>query len=121
MNGKINIDEKFGQFSDRWRPQTVANLNGQEMKLVKIKGEFPWHHHEHEDEMFFIWRGSIRLEFRDHVVNLNEGEAIVVPKGVEHRPVAKEEAQIFLFEPAGVRNTGNVEDEEFTAPTGATI
>jgi len=121
IRDKINLDEKFSLFSEHWRPKVVAELNGQEMKLVKIKGEFPWHHHEQEDEMFFVWRGQIRLEFRDGSVTVNEGEALVVPRGVEHRPVAEEEAQIFLFEPKGVLNTGNITDEIYTAPQGATV
>ncbi len=121
IHDKINLDEKFSLFSEHWRPKVVAELNGQEMKLVKIKGEFPWHHHEQEDEMFFVWRGQIRLEFRDGSVTVNEGEALVVPCGVEHRPVAEEEAQIFLFEPKGVLNTGNITDEIYTAPQGATV
>ncbi len=121
IHDKINLDEKFSLFSEHWRPKVVAELNGQEMKLVKIKGEFPWHHHEQEDEMFFVWRGQIRLEFRDGSVTVNEGEALVVPRGVEHRPVAEEEAQIFLFEPKGVLNTGNITDEIYTAPQGATV
>ena len=121
MREKINLDEKFSRFSEHWRPKVVAELNGQEMKVVKIKGEFPWHHHEHEDEMFFVWRGQIRLEFRDHAVTLNEGEALVVPRGVEHRPVAHDEAQIFLFEPKDVRNTGNIDDETYTAPHCTTV
>ena len=118
---KINIDEKFSRFSEHWRPKVAASLNGQEVKLVRIEGAFPWHHHEREDEMFLVWKGSIRLEFRDQSVELGEGEAIVVPKGVEHRPVADQEAQILLFEPADVRNTGNVADEKFTAPQGVTV
>ncbi len=118
---KINVDEKFGLISEHWRPKVAASLNGQEVKLVKIYGAFPWHHHEQEDEMFLVWRGSIRLEFRDRSVELGEGEAIVVPRGVEHRPVADKEAQILLFEPADVRNTGNIVDEKFTAPQGVII
>jgi mannose-6-phosphate isomerase-like protein (cupin superfamily) len=120
-NSKINLDQKFALVSDLWRPKVLAELNGQEVKLVKIKGAFPWHHHLKEDEMFLVWKGHIRLEFRDHVVALGPGEALVVPRGVEHRPVADEEAEILLFEPAKVRNTGNVVDETFTAPERATI
>jgi len=121
MTEKVNLAAKFAAFSEHWRPKTVAALNGQEVKLVKVKGEFPWHHHEREDELFLVWRGQIRLEFRDRTVTLGEGEALVVPRGVEHRPVADEEAEILLFEPAGVLNTGNVADETYTAPMGATI
>ena len=113
---KINLSEKFALINEHWRPKVVGELNGQEVKLVKIKGEFPWHHHEKEDEMFLAMRGSFRLEFRDRVVNVEEGEFVIVPRGVEHRPVAETEAEILLFEPAEVRNTGNILDENFTAP-----
>jgi quercetin dioxygenase-like cupin family protein len=111
----VNIADKFTRFSEHWRPKVVAELNGQELKLVKIKGEFPWHHHD-VHEMFLVWRGRFRLETENGNFELNEGEFIVVPPGVEHRPVAEEEAEIFLLEPAGVRNTGNIEDEVYTAP-----
>jgi mannose-6-phosphate isomerase-like protein (cupin superfamily) len=121
LPSKVNLDAKFALFSEQWRPKTIAELNGQEIKLVKVEGEFPWHRHEHEDELFLVWRGSIRLEFRDGSTTLNEGEALVVPRGVEHRPVAETEAQILLFEPKGVLNTGNVVDETYTAPIGATV
>lgn len=115
---RVSISEKFARFTEHWRPKVVAELNGQEIKLVKIQGTFPWHHHEHEDEMFLVWRGRFRLEFRDRTVELGPGEFAVVPRGTEHRPVADEEAEIILFEPAAVRNTGNLVDERFTAPTG---
>jgi len=118
---KINLTDKFEAFSEHWQPRIVAELNGQEVKVVKIRGEFPWHHHETEDEMFLVWKGRIVLEFRDRKVELGPGEALVVPAGVEHRPVAEEEAEILLLEPADVRNTGNVEDEKFTAPSGLRI
>jgi quercetin dioxygenase-like cupin family protein len=117
---RVNIADKFSRFSEHWRPKVVAELNGQELKLVKIKGEFPWHSHE-VDEMFMVWRGRFRLELRDSAVELQAGELIVVPPGVEHRPVADEEAEIFLFEPAGTRNTGDVVDEVFTAPDAVRI
>jgi mannose-6-phosphate isomerase-like protein (cupin superfamily) len=118
---RISLAESFARFGERWQPKIVAELNGQEVKLVKIQGTFPWHHHEHEDEMFLVWRGRFRLEFRDGVVELGPGEFAVVPRGVEHRPVADEEAEIILFEPAAVRNTGNLVDERFTAPMGARL
>ena len=118
---KINLDEKFALFSDHWRPKTIAALNGQEVKLVKVQGEFPWHHHEHEDEFFMVWRGRFRVEFRDHVVTLGPGECVVVPRGVEHRTCADQEAEILCFEPTGTLNTGNVQDKHYTAPTGAAI
>lgn len=107
---KANLTEKFAAFSEQWTPKIVAELNGQHVKLSKVKGEFVWHQHEHEDEMFLVHRGSLRLEFRDGAVTLNPGDFIVVPRGVEHRPVADEEVHIVLFEPAGTLNTGNVVD-----------
>lgn len=118
---KISLPDKFARFDEHWRPKVVAELNGQEVKLVKIQGAFPWHHHADADEMFMGWRGRFRLEFRDRIVEVGPGEFIVVPRGVEHRPVADEEAEILLFEPAEVRNTGNVVDEVYTAPQGATV
>jgi len=121
MTDKISLDAGFDRIDDCWRPRVAASLNGQELKLVKVQGAFPWHHHDDVDEMFLVWRGTIRLEFRDRAVTLGPGEALVVPRGVEHRPVAEEEAHILLFEPAGVKNTGNVDDPVFTAPTGARL
>ncbi len=115
---KINIDEKFSLFTEYWRPKIVAELNGQEVKLVKFRGEFVWHHHENADELFLVWRGSFRVEFRDRVVSLDEGECVVVPHGVEHRTVADEEVEVLIFEPASTRNTGNVTDAKYTAPPG---
>jgi mannose-6-phosphate isomerase-like protein (cupin superfamily) len=112
---KVNIAEKFALFSEHWRPKVVAELNGQELKLVKLKGEFIWHHHDIEDELFLVWRGSFRMELRDRMVHLKQGEFLVVPHGVEHRPVADEEVEILLFEPAATRNTGNVVDQRLTA------
>jgi mannose-6-phosphate isomerase-like protein (cupin superfamily) len=118
---KINLAEKFALFSEHWRPKVVATLNGQELKLVKVLGEFPWHLHEQEDEMFMVWRGKFRVEFRDRVVELAAGEVIVIPHGVEHRTAADEEAEILCFEPAATRNTGNIEDSEYTAPNSVRI
>lgn len=118
---KFNLADKFALFTEHWRPKTVAALNGQEIKLIKVKGEFPWHVHEREDEFFLVWRGRFRVEFRDHVVELAAGECVTVPHGIEHRTAADEEAEILCFEPAGVRNTGNVVDDVFTAPVGAAI
>ncbi len=112
---KISLDEKFALFRDYWRPKTIAALNGQEVKLVKVRGEFPWHHHEHEDEFFLVWRGRFRVEFRDRVVTLGPGECVVVPRGIEHRTCADDEAAILCFEPAGTLNTGNVKDAAYTA------
>jgi mannose-6-phosphate isomerase-like protein (cupin superfamily) len=121
MTERINLNEKFAAFSEHWRPKVIAALNGQEVRLVKVKGEFPWHHHEHEDEFFLVWRGVFRVEFRDRVVSMSPGECVVVPRGVEHRTCAEEEAEILIFEPTGVLNTGNVRDETFTAPQGVKI
>ena len=120
MTTKININEKFSKFSEHWRPKIVAELNGQEFKLAKIKGEYPFHAHEGEDEMFFCWKGSFILDFEDgESVSVNEGEAIVVPKGVVHRPRAEEECHIFLIEPKDVKNNGNAEvDAKYDAPMG---
>lgn len=112
---KVNLEEKFSLISEHWRPKVVGELNGQEVKLVKFQGEFPWHHHETEDELFMAVKGNFRLEFRDRTVELAPGEFVIVPHGVEHRPVADEEVEVLLFEPAQVRNTGNVVDEVFTA------
>src|SRR6187551_1884823 len=104
---KINLAEKFGLFSDRWSPRVVAALNGQEVKLVKLQGEFVWHHHEAEDELFLVVDGVLKMEFRDGAVSLSAGEMIVVPRGVEHRPVADHEVSVLLFEPAATLNTGS--------------
>jgi mannose-6-phosphate isomerase-like protein (cupin superfamily) len=117
----IKIDEKFARFNEHWRPKVVAELNGQEMKLVKVQGVFPWHHHDEADEMFLVWRGRFRVEFRDHIADMGPGEFVVVPRGVEHRTGADEEAEVLCFEPAEVRNTGDVVDEHFTAPNGVTV
>jgi mannose-6-phosphate isomerase-like protein (cupin superfamily) len=118
---KINLTEKFGLITEHWRPKVVAELNGQEVKLVKVRGEFVWHHHDLEDELFLIVRGSLRIEFRDRVVVLGPGELLVIPRGVEHRPIAEEEVELVLFEPAATRNTGNVEHETLTAPDCARV
>lgn len=113
---KINIAEKFDQIHEYWKPYIAAELNGQSVKLDKLKGEFIWHHHQNEDEMFLVVKGRFRMEyrdkeFRDRHLWIEEGEFIVVPRGVEHRPVAEEEAWIMLFEPASILNTGNVQNE----------
>lgn len=107
----VNLARKFDAISEHWSPRVAAELNGQQVKLAKILGEFVWHHHEHEDELFFVVSGRLRMEFRDRAVELGPGELIVVPRGVEHRPVAEVETQIMLFEPAGTLNTGNVVNE----------
>ena len=108
---KINLDQKLSLFSDHWNPRIVGELNGQHVKLAKLKGEFVWHHHDHEDELFYVVKGKLRIEFRDKIVEIEPGEMIVVPKGVEHKPVADEEVHVMLFEPASTLNTGNVENE----------
>jgi len=108
---KVNAAAKFRTIGDYWNPRIVGELNGQQVKLVKLKGEFVWHHHENEDEMFLVVKGRFRMELRDKHVWLEEGEFIVVPRGVEHRPVAEEEAHVLLFEPASTLNTGNVRNE----------
>lgn len=115
------LDQKFALIQEHWRPKVVAELNGQELKLVKFAGVFPWHHHEKEDELFLVWRGEMEIEFRDRRVVLRAGDFCVVPRGVEHRTMAESEAQVLIFEPAATRNTGNIVDERFTAPTGASI
>ncbi|HEX6631755.1 MAG TPA: cupin domain-containing protein [Gemmatimonadaceae bacterium] len=107
---KVKLAEKFAQFAEPWQPKVVAELNGQQVKLVKLVGPFVWHHHEHEDELFLVVRGSFRMELRDRVIELAAGEFLVVPRGVEHRPVADEEAEVLLFEPVATLNTGNVRD-----------
>lgn len=118
LMNKVNLAEKFSLINEHWRPKVVGELNGQEVKLVKFQGEFPWHHHENEDEMFLAMKGNFRIEFRDRTVELTPGEFIIVPKGVEHRPIAENEVEVLLFEPAQLLNTGNVKDEKYTAPIG---
>lgn len=110
---KVNLAAKFTTFTEYWNPKIAGELNGQHVKLVKFQGPFTWHHHEHEDELFLVVKGSFIMEFRDRNVEINEGEFIIVPRGVEHRPNAPEEVQVLLFEPASTLNTGNV-DNEFT-------
>lgn len=111
---KINLAEKFRLFTEQWSPKIVGELNGQHVKLVRIEGPFTWHQHEQEDELFLVVKGSFTMEFRHKSIALSEGEMIIVPKGVEHRPVAAAEAWILLFEPAGTVNTGNVHNEKTT-------
>jgi len=112
---KINLQEKLSKFTAHWSPKIVAELNGQHVKLVKFRGEFVWHHHEHEDELFYVVRGKFRMELRDRVVELREGEMFVVPRGVEHRPVADEEVAVMLFEPAATVNTGSAGGDKTVA------
>lgn len=108
---KVNITEKLSQFHDYYNPRIVGELNGQQVKVVKLKGEFVWHHHDNEDELFLIVNGKLKMEFRDKTVEVNPGEFIIVPRGVEHKPVADEEVHLLLFEPASTLNTGNLENE----------
>jgi len=112
---KVSLSEKFAGFSEQWKPKIVGELNGQQVKLVKFQGPFVWHHHDNEDELFLVVKGRFRMEFRDRQVMLEEGEFLIVPRGVEHRPVADEEAHILLFEPASTVNTGNVQNERTVA------
>lgn len=107
----INIAEKFSLFTDHYNPRIIAELNGQHVKLVKFKGEFTWHSHANEDELFLVIKGILKIEFRDKTIEIKEGEFVVIPRGVEHKPVADEEVHLLLFEPASTLNTGNVENE----------
>ncbi len=115
----VNLRRHLASITQHWRPDIVARLNGQDVKLAKLKGEFVWHLHEDADEFFLCLDGEFHIEFRDRTVQLSAGEAIVVPRGVEHRPVADREVSVLLFEPAGVRNTGNVDHPTLTAPAAA--
>ena len=108
---KVNIAEKLAQFDERWSPKVVGQVNDCQVKLAKLEGEFIWHHHEQEDELFMVVSGSLVIKFRDHDVRLDPGEFLVVPHGVEHKPVAEREAHVLLFEPASTLNTGNVRSE----------
>jgi mannose-6-phosphate isomerase-like protein (cupin superfamily) len=108
---KTNIPEKLSLFNDHWNPRIVGELNGQYVKLAKLKGEFVWHKHDHEDEMFYVLKGVLMIEFRDKVVELHENEFIIVSRGVEHKPVAEEEVSVMLFEPKTTLNTGDVKGE----------
>lgn len=118
---KVSLAEKLALITEHWRPKVVGELNGQEVKLAKFRGAFVWHTHEREDEMFLGVRGRFRVEFRDRVVEIGPGELVIVPHGVEHRTVAEEEAEVLIFEPAAVRNTGDVVDPDLTAPNGVRI
>ncbi|MBD3834468.1 cupin domain-containing protein [Brevundimonas bullata] len=122
MTGEVvDLEQKFGGFSDHWRPRVAAQLNGQDVRLVKVQGVFPWHSHADAEEMFLVWKGRFRVEFRDRVETLEPGHFIVVPRGVEHRTAADEEAEVMIFEPSEVINTGDAPTSEFTAPPGQTI
>lgn len=108
---KVNLAEKFSRFAEHWSPKVVGELNGQQVKLAKLLGEFDWHHHEREDELFLVVKGRLLLRLRDRDVTLEEGEFFIVPAGVEHQPVAEAEAHVLLFEPATTLNTGNLRNE----------
>ena len=108
---KINIHEKFALFSEYWSPKIAGELNGQYVKLAKFKGEFVWHKHDHEDELFMVVKGVLKIEFRDRMETINENEFIIVPRGVEHKPVAEEEVWVILFEPKSTLNTGDTQGE----------
>ena len=108
---KVNLEEKFSKFAEHWKPKIAGELNGQQVKLVKFLGPFQWHHHDNEDELFLVVKGQFTMEYRDRNVVLKEGEFLIVPRGVEHRPVAEDEVHVLLFEPASTLNTGNVQSE----------
>ncbi len=107
----INLKEKFSLFSDHWSPKIIGELNGQQIKLAKVKGEFIWHNHKEEDELFFIVKGKLKIEFAEKTIELNEGEMLIVPRGVEHRPIAEEEVLLMLFEPSNTKHTGDIKHE----------
>jgi mannose-6-phosphate isomerase-like protein (cupin superfamily) len=112
---KVNIQQKLSLFKEQWKPKVVGELNGQHVKLVKFQGPFVFHHHDTEDEMFLVVKGRFRMEYEDHSEWIEEGEFVIVPRGVEHKPVAEEETHVLLFEPASTLNTGNVENERTVA------
>ena len=107
----INLKEKFTKFSDHWHPRIIGALNGQAVKIAKVKGDFVWHSHKDEDELFYIIKGTLKIEFRDGFKTLQEGEMLVIPRGVEHRPIAEEEVHLMLFEPMETKHTGNIKHE----------
>ena len=113
--GKINLLEKFELFPEYWSPKIIGELNGQQVKLAKLKGEFIFHQHENEDELFMVIKGRFKMEFRDKTVEVNEGEILIVPRGVEHKPVADDEVWVMLFEPSSTLNTGNIINEKTKA------
>lgn len=111
---KVSLSDKLSLFSDYWNPRVVGELNQQQVKLVKLKGEFVWHSHENEDELFFVLEGILKIEFRDKTVELKPNEFLIIPRGTEHRPVAEQEVSVMLFEPAGTLNTGNAAGSALT-------
>ena len=121
MTTRISLDESCTRLEEAWRPRVIAALNGQEVKLIRVKGVFPWHRHDDADEFFLVWKGRFSVEFRDRRIDMKEGECVLVPHGVEHRTSAAEDAYVLCFEPAGTVNTGNLPVSEFTAPCGVSI
>ena len=121
MSEVLDLDAAFARVDAHWRPKIVADVNDHELKVVKVQGVFPWHSHAEVDELFVVWRGEFRLEFRDRVLTLGPGQAAVAPRGVEHRTAADAEAQVLIFEQRGVVNTGDVRDPIYTAPVGARL
>ena len=117
----IDLADRFGSFSEHWRPKIAAQMNGQDVRLVKTQGVFPWHSHADAEEMFLVFKGRFRVEFRDQVVELTPGQMLVVPRGVEHRTASDDEAEVMIFEPSEVVNTGDAEASEFTAPMGVRV
>lgn len=108
---KVNLAQKLSLFNEHWSPKVIGDLNESHIKVAKLKGEFVWHHHDHEDEMFLVMKGNLTIRFKDEDVELAEGEFLIIPKGVEHLPVAKEEVSVMLIEPKGTLNTGNVKND----------
>ncbi len=108
---KVNIEEKLSLFQDYWNPRIIGGLNGQHVKLVKLQGEFVWHKHDNEDELFYVLKGSLKIEFRDKTIEIKENEFLIVPAGIEHKPFAESEVSIMLFEPASTLNTGDTKSE----------
>jgi mannose-6-phosphate isomerase-like protein (cupin superfamily) len=111
----VNLRDKFSLFSDYWNPRIIGEVNECHVKAVKLKGEFVWHHHEHEDELFLVVKGTLRMKFRDHEALVGEGEFVIVPRGVEHLPIADDEVHIVLIEPKTTLNTGNITNERTVA------
>lgn len=112
---KVNLAQKFSLFQDHWNPRIAGSLNDSYVKLVKLKGQFVWHHHEQEDELFFVVKGELLIKLRDRDVQLQEGEFVIIPKGVEHLPIAEEEVHVMLLEPKSTLNTGNIANERTVA------
>ena len=113
---KVTLDKKFNLFSEQWKPKIIAELNDSHVKIAKLKGDFVWHRHEREDEMFLVMKGNLTIKLRDQNITLKPGELVVIPKGVEHKPVADEEVQLMMIEPKTTLNTGNVQNERTALP-----